>query len=528
MPFFGIMMRYKKISKQKLTKTNMKKLLSVMLGLTFLVGFAGYAMAEDNLVAVGDTTVPSDVDNAKAIAGDSMVRLTWEIATDNVKVTGYKIYYGPTLPATAADKFTFGPVDAGDVLKYDVTALENGTKYYFAITAYDAAGNESANYAVVSSTPKAGLGGAADTEAPMVVKAEAVDKIDVEVEFSEKIELPELHPEQAFTVENDATLEPLEILNAEIMKDEDVEKGQEGKMVKLTTAVQTKDANYVLTATIDVQDLSGNPIISGTSDTAPFVGSALEPAPKDVAGPQVTKVEVLDKQNLLVTFNESVVLGLEPAKNFEVYLSGTTKEGELTVSSVTLGNDTVNGVTDAAVALSVSEMASEQTYTLEVVGVKDKAANDVDPLKNKLDFKSPLVTVDNGNGQVDTPLPELKDAEKFAAKVVNENDTLSVLLSWTLPKGEASRAQKIYRSLDKGANYTKEEELSLDSSKYSVSKGLEAGKDYYFKLTQIGADGTESKGVTTKVRIPETGPGIVGLLLASAGVGRYLSRRKKN
>lgn len=506
----------------------MKKLLSVMLGLSLLVGFASYAMAATPPPSLGgDTALPSDVDNAKAIAGDSMVRLTWDLATDNVKVTGYKIYYGPTLPSKPTDKFTFGPVNTGDVLKYDVTALENGTKYYFALTAYDAAGNESENYTVVSSTPKTGLGGVADTEAPMVVKAEAVDKVDVEVEFSEKIQLPDLHPEQAFTVENDATLEPLEILDAEIMKDEDVEKGQEGKMVKLTTAVQTKDANYVLTATIDVQDLSGNPIISGTSDTAPFVGSALEPVPKDVAGPQVTKVEVLDKQNLLVTFNESVVLGLEPAKNFEIYLSGATKEGALTVSAVTLGNDTVNGITDASVALATSEMASDSTYTVEVVGLTDKAGNDVDPLKSKLDFKSPVVTADQGGDQGGSVLPELKDAEKFAAKVVNENDTLSVLLSWTLPKGEASRSQKIYRSLDKGANYTKDEELAVDSSKYSVSKGLEAGKDYYFKLTQIGADGTESKGVTTKVRIPETGPGIVGLLLASAGVGRYLSRRKK-
>jgi hypothetical protein len=67
-----------------------------------------------------------------ALAAD--VSLSWEASTSTV--TGYKVYVG-----TASG--TYGtPTTIGNLTSYTVTGLSSGT-YYFAVTAYDASGNES-------------------------------------------------------------------------------------------------------------------------------------------------------------------------------------------------------------------------------------------------------------------------------------------------------------------------------------------------------------------------------------------------
>jgi exo-poly-alpha-galacturonosidase len=61
--------------------------------------------------------------------------LTWTAATDNVGVTGYKVYQGSTELTTVASSGS----------SYKVTGLKAGTSYTFAVQAGDAAGNWSTN-----------------------------------------------------------------------------------------------------------------------------------------------------------------------------------------------------------------------------------------------------------------------------------------------------------------------------------------------------------------------------------------------
>lgn len=79
---------------------------------------------------------------ATAWAGD--VQLAWD-ASISSQVTGYKIYAGN---ASGIYSLTF---DAGDVLAYTVTGLVDGT-WYFAATAHDASGVESAFSNEISTT----------------------------------------------------------------------------------------------------------------------------------------------------------------------------------------------------------------------------------------------------------------------------------------------------------------------------------------------------------------------------------------
>ena len=75
---------------------------------------------------------------APAPAGTAV--LSWDAETDPA-VIGYRVYYG-TAPGIYLQAYGAG-VDAGSTPTYTVNALQSGVTYYFAVTAYDALGNES-------------------------------------------------------------------------------------------------------------------------------------------------------------------------------------------------------------------------------------------------------------------------------------------------------------------------------------------------------------------------------------------------
>ena len=66
------------------------------------------------------------------------IDLSWSAATDNVGVTGYKLYRG-TAPGVYG-----APTALGNVTTYTDTTAVTGTRYYYAVAAVDAAGNEGA------------------------------------------------------------------------------------------------------------------------------------------------------------------------------------------------------------------------------------------------------------------------------------------------------------------------------------------------------------------------------------------------
>ena len=79
--------------------------------------------------------------------------ITWDAPTTNADGTpltdlaGYKLYYG-----TSSGNYSVA-IDVGNVTTFKVDGLSSGT-YYFAVTAYDASGNESDYSNEVSKTIK--------------------------------------------------------------------------------------------------------------------------------------------------------------------------------------------------------------------------------------------------------------------------------------------------------------------------------------------------------------------------------------
>jgi chitodextrinase len=79
-----------------------------------------------------DTTPPSAPTNLKATAiSQSQINLTWNVSTDNVGVTCYKVYRDGVMIATTTTN------------SYQNTGLTASTTYKYQVTACDAAGNES-------------------------------------------------------------------------------------------------------------------------------------------------------------------------------------------------------------------------------------------------------------------------------------------------------------------------------------------------------------------------------------------------
>jgi uncharacterized lipoprotein YddW (UPF0748 family) len=88
-----------------------------------------------------DLTAPSVPTNLSATAvSSSQINLTWTASTDNVAVTGYRIFRNGT------------PIGTSTTTSYSSTGLSQLTNYVYTVAAYDAMGNESAQSTSANAT----------------------------------------------------------------------------------------------------------------------------------------------------------------------------------------------------------------------------------------------------------------------------------------------------------------------------------------------------------------------------------------
>jgi chitodextrinase len=111
-------------------------------------GTSDYVLVVDP--AAPDTQAPSAPTNLSATAvSQSQINLSWTASTDNVGVTGYKIFRGGTQVGTSS------------TTSYSDTSLSAGTSYTYTVKATDAAGNDSLASSSASATTQS-----PDTQAP--------------------------------------------------------------------------------------------------------------------------------------------------------------------------------------------------------------------------------------------------------------------------------------------------------------------------------------------------------------------------
>jgi chitodextrinase len=92
-----------------------------------------------------DTTPPNAPSNPSANPGDRQVSLSWGASTDNVGVTGYRVFRNGNQVAAVG----------GSTLSYTDVGLVNGATYSYTVRAVDAAGNVSSDSNTATATPQA-------------------------------------------------------------------------------------------------------------------------------------------------------------------------------------------------------------------------------------------------------------------------------------------------------------------------------------------------------------------------------------
>ncbi len=221
---------------------------------------------------------PENVNNVAAVSKDATtLTVNWDEAKDYQAnaVDHYRIYYGTqSVQGGDAPSYEVEVDTPGSDTTYDLGGLVTDTAYYLSVTAIDSLDGESLEYSIeASATPIAAMEKEeGDTTAPSVLNVIAADKTHVLVGFSEDVRLPELLAEAAFTITEQINLaNVLEVVSAEKYAED-----PENKTVILETADQTKNVNYIMTASVAITDMAGNPIVSGSTDSGLFLGSDLD------------------------------------------------------------------------------------------------------------------------------------------------------------------------------------------------------------------------------------------------------------
>lgn len=206
-----------------------------------------------------------------------------------------------------------------------------------------------------------------DKSAPKIEKAESMTYTRVLVKFNE-----ELDKESAENIDN-YTIDKLTVEKAELVEDPDEE---EDRWVELTTSAQKGGTSYTVKVK-GVKDTSvlGNEITREIS--ARFSGKAA-----DKTGPTVKSTEVLNRNRVLVEFNDASRLDfatVQDSANYEFNKDVSVEKAELIPDYKA---DT------KAVVLTVSDMADKTTYKLTITGVTDEYGNEIKKAEKSINYKN--------------------------------------------------------------------------------------------------------------------------------------------
>jgi len=128
----------------------LRPIFGLLLAALFLPG------CDDQTVAPRDVMPPAAPRGLYGVTGDARVTLHW-LANTEADVTGYHVYMSP---CASGDTCPYDRVGTTSGTAFTVQGLPNGVTRYYAVAAFDAAGNESdLSYEDVFDTPRpAGTG----------------------------------------------------------------------------------------------------------------------------------------------------------------------------------------------------------------------------------------------------------------------------------------------------------------------------------------------------------------------------------
>lgn len=121
-----------------------------------------------------DRTAPLAPGSAKAVPGDARATVSWARNAE-ADLAGYRVYRSTSTPVAIDTAHRISGANPLTGTSFTSTGLRNGTKYWFAVTAVDRAGNQSRASANVSAVPA----DKTPPRAPDVLGAEGYGDIDL-------------------------------------------------------------------------------------------------------------------------------------------------------------------------------------------------------------------------------------------------------------------------------------------------------------------------------------------------------------
>lgn len=258
------------------------------------------------------------------------LQILWQANTED-DLAGYKIYYG-----TASGNYTT-VIDAGNLALYNINKLSSGINYYFAVTAYDTAGNESG-----FSSEVVGFIPVGDYEPPKIVQTTILDLTHVDILFSEKISQATAENAQNYQISDGVQV-------AGVSLDSD------SQTVHLTTGEHQYDHQYTITVN-GIQDLAAIPNTIAANSKAHYLLSQT-----DTTAPTISGVKLLTNKFLEISFNEP--LTKESVENKSNYF---ISDGVQVLASRIKADS-------KSVLLETTEHAENQTYTITINNIQDRA-----------------------------------------------------------------------------------------------------------------------------------------------------------
>ncbi len=259
--------------------------------------------------------------------------VSWD-ANSEPDLAGYRVYYSLTAQTYTAASSR----DVGLKLVTTFDNLEEGKTYYFVVTAYDQAGNESSYSAEVSAKVSV-----TDQAPPQISAVSALDQTTVAVEFNEPVTKASAENKGNYRID-----QQIVIARATLQAD------------NRTVILETSEHSNGKTYTITVQNVSDaalppNSINPAVSATYTFTGL-------DQAPPIVTYVGAVDAATVEVRFDEPVsAASAEKLDNYAI-------TGGITISSIARHTD------NRGVHLKTSTHQDGASYQLTVRNLADLAA----------------------------------------------------------------------------------------------------------------------------------------------------------
>ncbi|MCI0494766.1 Ig-like domain-containing protein [candidate division KSB1 bacterium] len=245
-------------------------------------------------------------------------------------LAGYKVYWG-----TASRNYT-DVVDTKNITNYTVAGLSEGIEYFFAVTAYDTASNESDFSEEVSFTIAV-----EDILPPEIQLVTLKNATELDLTFNEEVEQNSTEDVSNYQINNG-----ISVIAAILDSDQ--------KTVHLKTS-QHSAGSYTITVN-NIKDLAPNP-----NTIAPNSKANYQFIPDDTTPPTLSQVQILDATHVDVTFSEAIEKNSgESIQNFQINNNIT-----IYFAGLDQNNRTVHLVTSAH--------QSGSTYTLVVNNIRDRA-----------------------------------------------------------------------------------------------------------------------------------------------------------